>query len=138
MAVLRHEVDRLSRDTAQMRLFLEYWALGTRRKAVGERIRAELGSYREVLRDLAAQMLVANPAASAGVTPERLGSVCASFVHGCVLQVLIDPAHFDAEGHLIALGGLLGLSPLYAISGPGVRRSGRRAASPSARRGHAC
>jgi AcrR family transcriptional regulator len=111
VALLRQEVDRLSRDTAQVRLFLEYWALGARQTAIGEKIRAELRSHREVLSTLAAEVLLKGPSRLVGVTPEGLAAVGASFIHGCALQVMIDPAHFDVEEHLMAFEGLLGPSP---------------------------
>ena len=37
-ALLRQEVDRLTRDTRQLRLFLEYWALGTRHGGIQAKI----------------------------------------------------------------------------------------------------
>ena len=127
VALLRQEVHRLSRDAAQVRLFLEYWALGTRQKAVGEKISAELRSYREVLRLLAADTLLTGPTRWVGVTPEGLAAVGASLIHGCALQAMIDPAHFDVEEHLMAVEGLLGPSPPRSHA----RSTGRRGAAGS-------
>jgi TetR/AcrR family transcriptional regulator, transcriptional repressor of bet genes len=133
VALLRQEVDRLSRNAAQVRLFLEYWALGARQKAVGEKINAELRSYREVLRTLAAEMLPANPTTGVGGTPEGLAAMGASLIHGCALQAMIDPAHFDLEEHVTAFEGLLGPSPPKSArrrSGPGsMLGSGGRGAA---------
>src|SRR6476659_2642862 len=45
-AALRGEADRLIGDSRQVRLFLEYWALGTRQAAIRARIGDELERYR--------------------------------------------------------------------------------------------
>jgi len=113
-AVLRHEVDRLSRDSRQARLFLEYWALGTRRAAIQAKISAELERYREAFQTLTAEVLRAEPTRFAGVTPEGLAAVAVSFINGCTVQAMIDPDHFDVEEYLAAVQGILGRFPLAA------------------------
>lgn len=107
-AVLRQEVDRLSRDTRQVRLFLEYWALGTRHPAIRARISADLERYRAAFRPLTEDVLAAEPARFTGVTPEGLAAVAVSFINGCAVQAMIDPGHFDVEKYLAAVHGMLG------------------------------
>jgi TetR/AcrR family transcriptional regulator, transcriptional repressor of bet genes len=114
--LLRDEVDRLSGDSRQVRLFLEYWALGTRRTEIGRTISAALQAYRAAFRSLTEEVLRAEPARFDGVTPEGLAAVAVSFINGCAVQAMIDPEHFDVEAYLAAVQGMLGAFP---------KRSGR-------------
>jgi TetR/AcrR family transcriptional regulator, transcriptional repressor of bet genes len=109
--LLRHEVDRLSRDSRQVRLFLEYWALGTRHAAIRGKISAALQAYRAAFRPLTEEVLRAEPARFDGVTPEGLTAVAVSFINGCAVQAMIDPDHFDVEEYLAAVQGILGGFP---------------------------
>jgi TetR/AcrR family transcriptional repressor of bet genes len=109
--LLRHEVDRLSRDSRQVRLFLEYWALGTRQTAIRGKISAALQAYRAAFRALTEEVLRAEPARFDGVTPEGLTAVAVSFINGCAVQAMIDPDHFDVEEYLAAVQGILGGFP---------------------------
>lgn len=109
--LLRHEVDRLSRDSRQVRLFLEYWALGTRQAAIRGKISAALQAYRAAFRTLTEEVLRAEPARFDGVTPEGLTAVAVSFINGCAVQAMIDPDHFDVEEYLAAVQGILGGFP---------------------------
>jgi TetR/AcrR family transcriptional repressor of bet genes len=107
-ALLRHEVNRLSAEPRRIRLFLEYWALGTRQAAVRVRIGAALGRYRAALRTVAEELLRAEPARFAGVTPDGLAAVAVSVITGCAVQAAIDPDHFDREEYLSAAHGVIG------------------------------
>ena len=107
-AVLRREVHRLSRDSRQMRLFLEYWALGARQPVIRARVGAALADYRLTFRPLAEDVLGAEPARFTGVTPEGLAAVAVSFINGCAVQAIIDPDRFDVEKYLTALYGMVG------------------------------
>jgi TetR/AcrR family transcriptional repressor of bet genes len=107
-ALLRQEVDRLSRDPRQVRLFLEYWALGTRHGAIRGKISVALGHYRAAFRTLAEEVLRAEVARFHGVTPEGLAGIAVSFINGCGVQAMIDPDHFDVREYLTAMQGMLG------------------------------
>ena len=107
-AVLGQEVDRLSRDSRQMRLFLEYWALGSHQPIIRARIGAELERYRTAFRPLTEDILAAEPARFAGVTPEGLAAVAVSFISGCAVQAMIDPERFEVEKYLLAVHGVIG------------------------------
>jgi TetR/AcrR family transcriptional repressor of bet genes len=116
--LLRHEVDRLSRDSRQVRLFLEYWALGTRHTAIRGKISAALQAYRAAFRTLTEEVLRAEPARFSGVTPEGLTAVAVSFINGCAVQAMIDPDHFDVEEYLTAVQGILGRPPRRSGADP--------------------
>lgn len=107
-AVLRGEVDRLSRDSRQMRLFLEYWALGTRQPVVRARVRAALEHYRLAFRPMTEDVLASEPARFSGLTSEGLAAVAVSFINGCAVQAMIDPDHFDVEKYLAAVHVMVG------------------------------
>ena len=37
-----------------------------------------------------------------------------SWIHGCAVQAMIDPEHFDIEEYLVAVQGILGRFPMAA------------------------
>jgi AcrR family transcriptional regulator len=113
-ALLRQEVDRLSSDPRQVRLFLEYWAFGTRHSAVREKISVALERYRAAFRRLAEEVLQAEATRFPGVTPEGLAAIAVSFINGCAVQAMIDPEHFDIGEYLAAVQGILGRFPMAA------------------------
>jgi TetR/AcrR family transcriptional repressor of bet genes len=113
-ALLRQEVDRLSGDPRQVRLFLEYWAFGARHTAVRGMISLALERYRAGFRDLADEVLQAEAARFPGVTAEGLAAIAVSFINGWAVQTMIDPDRFDLEEYLAAVQGILGRFPLAA------------------------
>jgi len=110
-ALLRQEMDRLGHNPRRVRLFYDFWVLGTRNPAIGARIGAELDRYRESYRDVIRDVIDAEPARFAHVTPDGLATVIVSFVNGCAVQAMIDPKHFDIDQYLAAADGLLGQLP---------------------------
>jgi TetR/AcrR family transcriptional repressor of bet genes len=113
-ALLRQEVDRLAGDPRQVRLLLEYWALGTRRRAIRGKISLALERYRAGFRSLAEEVLRAEVTRFPGVTPEGLAAIAVSFINGCAVQAMIDPDHFDVGEYLAAVQGVLGRFPMAA------------------------
>jgi AcrR family transcriptional regulator len=113
-ALLRQEVDRLSRDRQMVRLFLEYWALGNRNSAIRVKIMTELERYRAAFRVLAEEVLRAEGARFPGLTPEGLAATVVSFINGCAVQAMIDPDRFDIEQYLATVQGIGGQFPLAA------------------------
>jgi TetR/AcrR family transcriptional regulator, transcriptional repressor of bet genes len=107
-ALLRREVDRLTGNAREVRLLLEYWALGAREPTLRAKVGAALDRYRAAFRRLTEEMLLANPDRLAGVTPAGLTAVAVSFINGCAVQALIDPDRFDVEEYLAAVQGILG------------------------------
>jgi TetR/AcrR family transcriptional repressor of bet genes len=113
-ALLRQEVDRLSRDRQMVRLFLEYWALGNRNSAIRVKIVTELERYRAAFRVLAEEVLRAEGARFPGLAPEGLAAIVVSFINGCAVQAMIDPDRFDIEQYLATVQGIGGKFPLAA------------------------
>ena len=106
-ALLRQEMDRLAKEPRRIRLFFEFWALGTRHAPTRARISAELDRYRAAFRTMTTEMVLAE-ARSTGVTADGLAAVAVSFVNGCAVQAMIDPAHFDIKQYVAAVEGILG------------------------------
>jgi AcrR family transcriptional regulator len=107
MAVIHRDVESLPRQRARVELFFDYWVLGTRHEAVRGQIRRALGHYREGFVPLAAAVVESDPGRYGGMTAEGLASVAASFVEGCALQVVMDPAAFDVERSMSTLAALV-------------------------------
>jgi TetR/AcrR family transcriptional repressor of bet genes len=107
-ALLRQEMVRLSSQPRQTRLFVDYWALGARHETIRARIGAELERYRTALRAIMEELLQAEPAAFAGVTADGLSAMALSWIHGCAVQAMIDPEHFDTDEYLAAVRGIVG------------------------------
>jgi len=108
LALLRQEMDRLSREPGRIRLFFDFWVLGGRHARIGRKMRGELARYREAFRPMAEEVLEAEPERFSHVTPDGLAAVAVSFIKGCAVQAMIDPTCFDIEEYLGAAEGLLG------------------------------
>jgi AcrR family transcriptional regulator len=107
-ALLQQEMSRLSHQPRHTRLFLEFWAMGTRDEEIGTQISAELERYRSAFRAIMEELLRSEPAAFAGVTADGLAAVAVSWIHGCAVQAMIDPHHFDTDEYLTAVRGMIG------------------------------
>lgn len=114
MAVIRRDVERLPHQRDRVELFFDYWVLGTRHPAIRAKIRGALDRYRDAFLPLARAVVENDPERYAGIAPEGLASVAASFVEGCALQVVMDPAAFDVERSMATLAALV-RSPASAI-----------------------
>lgn len=108
LALLRQEMDRLSREPERLRLFFEFWIIGGRHSQIGTKMRAELARYREAFRPMAVEVLEADPEHFSHVSADGLAGVAVSFIKGCAVQAMIDPEHFDIQEYLVAAEGLLG------------------------------
>lgn len=106
-ALLRQEMDRLSSEPRRIRLFFEYWALGTRRAAIRVKISEELERYRAAFRATTEDVLRSEPTRFSRVTPDGLAAVAVSFINGCAVQAMIDPDHFDIKEYLTAVRGVI-------------------------------
>ena len=119
-ALLRQELTRLARDPRDIRLFLEYWALGVRQEPVRRKIAAALERYRAAFRSLAEDMLPATAPGGTDVTAAALAAVAVSLITGCAVQAMSDPDHFDTTAYLAAAQGLIErLAPAPTGSGDG-------------------
>lgn len=106
-ALLQQEMSRLSHQPEHTRLFLEYWALGARVAEVRARISGELERYRTAFRSLMEELLLAEPVKFAGATADGLAAVAVSWIHGCAVQAMVDPEHFDSDDYLAAVRGMI-------------------------------
>ena len=100
-------VRRLPRERERVELFFDYWVLGTRHPAIRRKIRRALTVYRESFVAGAQAAIDANPDRYAQTTAEGLADVIASFLYGCALQIVTDPAPFDVERTLATLDALV-------------------------------
>ena len=107
-ALLQQEMARLSHEPRQTRLFLEYWALGARHEPIRARISAEMERYRGAFRAIMEELLGAEPTFVA-MTADGLAAVAVSWIHGCAVQAMIDPDHFDIDEYLDAVRGVVRL-----------------------------
>jgi TetR/AcrR family transcriptional regulator, transcriptional repressor of bet genes len=107
-ALLQQEMSRLSQQPEQTRLFLEFWAMGARNEEYRTQISAELERYRSAFRAIMEELLLAEPVAFAGVTADGLAAVAVSWIHGCAVQAMVDPQHFDTDEYLTAVRGMVG------------------------------
>jgi TetR/AcrR family transcriptional regulator, transcriptional repressor of bet genes len=88
--LLHAEMERVSADPRQFRLFLEYWGLGVRHPAIRRHISAALDSYRNSLQQFV------DPVTGG----DGIAAVAVSLIHGCALQAVIDPKGFDVHRHI--------------------------------------
>lgn len=107
-ALLQQEMARLAHQPEHTRLFLEYWAFGAQHPAIRARISAELERYRDAFREIMTELLRTEEGPFAGVTAEGLAAVAVSWIHGCAVQAMIDPANFDIEEFLAAVRAMVG------------------------------
>lgn len=124
LALLREEMDRLSKEPRRIRLFFDFWARGIRHAGIRSKMRRELKRYRDAFRPMAEEVLMAEPDRFEKVSPDGLSAVAVSFIKGCAVQSMIDSENFDIAHYLAAAQGLVGqLAP--AARGR-VRRSPRQ------------
>lgn len=111
-ALLCQELDRLARDPRDLKLFVEYWALGVRDPAIRRKIVAATERYRSVFRTLAAESLAADlpagrSAAGDRLTPDALAAVAVSLINGCAMQMTMHSGTFNAAAYRVAVTTLI-------------------------------
>jgi TetR/AcrR family transcriptional repressor of bet genes len=104
--LVRAEAQRLSADRQRSELFFDFWVVGTRTKPLRVQMRRSLATYRQEFRALAAKTLAASGGRCNRTTAEGLAAAAVSFVHGCAIQAVIDPAGFDLTATLAVLDTL--------------------------------
>jgi len=107
-ALLEQEMARLGHQPRHTRLFFEFWALGARHEEIRVRIGAELERYRAAFRAIMQELLLAEPATFPGATADGMAAVAVSWIHGCAVQAMVDPARFDTDEFLAAVRGMIG------------------------------
>lgn len=106
-ALLQQELDRFSHEPRRIRLFLEFWTLGVRDAAIRAKISVELERYRMSFRSLTEEVLQTEPGHFDAMTADGLAAVAVSWIHGCAVQAMIEPEHFDIEEYLTAVRTIL-------------------------------
>jgi TetR/AcrR family transcriptional repressor of bet genes len=107
-ALLQQEMARLSHQPRHTRLFFEFWALGARHEEIRARIGAELERYRAAFRTIMDELLQAEPARFPGATADGMAAMAVSWIHGCAVQAMVDPEHFDTDEYLASVRGIIG------------------------------
>lgn len=100
-------IARLPKERRRLELFFEFWFMANHNREVRRRIRAALGRYRRSYLPLAQAVVAADPARYQGALPESLASIVAGFVHGCALQVVVDPRGFRVHDYCEAVRALV-------------------------------
>lgn len=121
-ALLEQEMARVAQEPRGMRLFFEYWALGTRDPMIRTKVSAALGRYREAFRVVAEASLGDGAAHPPGVTADGVAAVAVSLINGGAVQAMIDPGQFDVAAYLAAGHGLL--ERLTTVDGTATAESG--------------
>jgi AcrR family transcriptional regulator len=107
LGLVRHELVRLTRDRRHIRLFFDFWILGTRHLDIRAKLRAELHRYRETFRALAEEVVQLEPDRFRGITAAGMAAIAVAFVKGCAVQSVIDPRAFEVDEVTKAVDGLL-------------------------------
>jgi AcrR family transcriptional regulator len=106
-ALFRHEMHRLAEDPRRMRLLLEYWARGAHNAAIRGKISAGLDRYRAAFRDLAEEVLRAQPGLFGSGTPAGVAAAAVSLIIGYPVQAIIDPARVDLTDYRASFEGVI-------------------------------
>lgn len=106
VALLRQEMRRISTDPTRNRLFFEFWNEGMWNRAVRVRMQHDLDRYRAAFHPMAEAVIDADPRRFAGVNAAGLAAVAVSFIKGCAVQSMVEPA-LDVDGYLRAAEVLL-------------------------------
>jgi TetR/AcrR family transcriptional repressor of bet genes len=106
IALLRQEMERLSTEPRQNRLFFEFWNEGLWNRSIRMRMQRELDRYRAAFRPMAAAVIASAPERFAGTSAESLAAVAVSFIKGCAVQSMVEPG-LDVDGFLQAAEALL-------------------------------
>jgi AcrR family transcriptional regulator len=117
LTLLQFEMDRLSSDSRHFRVFLDYWTIGVRKRAVRRKVASALDAYRGAFEEFAEaavqaarerlRSLGASSSGEATLTPDTLAATAVSLIHGCALQAVIDPRQFQVGRHKDAAVRLL-------------------------------
>ena len=104
---LRRQIEELASRPQDVRLFFEYWALGTREPPIRAKIGDALDRYREAFRALLAGAIGDAPARTPDVTPDALAAVAVSLISGFAVQSVADPEAFDMGAYVTTVKNVL-------------------------------
>jgi TetR/AcrR family transcriptional regulator, transcriptional repressor of bet genes len=118
---LRGQIEELARRPHDVRLFFEYWALGTREPSIRAKIGEALDRYREALRTLLAETIGDAPMRASDVTPDAFAAVAVSLLSGFAVQSVADPEAFDMGAYAATVKRLLEQLVAPSASPPPIR-----------------
>lgn len=104
-------MQRLAREPLRIRLLFDFYTAGIRDEEICEIMRGEFERYRESFRPIVHSVLQSEALELIDVTTNGLAAVIVSFIKGCAVQAMIDPA-FDIESYLSAAEALLLTAPV--------------------------
>lgn len=107
MTLVGHQVALLEERRERVELFLDFWVMGTGVREIQHRIRAAFDRYREEFQPHTEAVVRALPDRFRDGDAEGLAAVVVSFIEGCALQVIADPARFDVSRYMDAVRGLV-------------------------------
>ncbi len=127
LAAVRRDLDALPRARRRVELFFDYWVRGTRDPGVRATIRGALDRYRAAFLPLAAAVVAEAPAGRYGPDAAQaaagLATVAATFVEGCALRVVLEPAGFDVDAAMATLAALVRAPAAPGVVAPGAAPS---------------
>lgn len=111
LVAVRRDLDALPRARRRVELFFDYWVRGTRDPTVRGTIRRALDRYRAAFLPLATAVVAEAPdgryGPDAAAAAAGLATVAATFVEGCALRVVLEPADFDVDAAMATLTALV-------------------------------
>lgn len=107
LALVTREVEKLPRDRARAELFLDFWVMGQRAPEIQKRIRAAFDRYRAAFLAYTEPVVARAPERFGPEGARGLAAAAVSFIEGCALQLISDPAGFDVERYMRAVRGLV-------------------------------
>jgi len=93
--------------TGEIHILLDFWLRAGQRSRIRHVIQSGLAAFRESIREIAAEMIAADPARFAGTTAEGIAAVAMSTIEGTMFQAVLFPGQLDKAQFLSALDALL-------------------------------
>jgi len=126
--LIRDQCLWLANNRERTELFFDFWVAGTRDPLLRRGMRAALVRYRQAFRAVAASALAGRRGVKGAVSADAVAAAAVSFVHGCAMQVVIDPRHFQLHAALSIAAVLAGGAPGRTRAASGSRRPASRPA----------
>jgi AcrR family transcriptional regulator len=107
-AMIRDECIRLASTRQRTELLFDYWVTGTRHPELRQVMRAAVRRYRQEFRVMASAALRSRKPSLPGISADAVSAAAVSFIHGCAMQAVIDPNHFDVHAAMDVVAALTG------------------------------
>src|SRR5262249_29842678 len=102
--LIHDECIRLASTRQRTELLFDYWLTGTRHPELRQVMRTAVRRYRQGIPTLATAALRGHRGDLPGITADAISGAAVSFIHGCAMQAVIDPQHFDVHEALAVMG----------------------------------